>query len=95
MTLTKATLIEELSDRFKIVPAEAKDLLETLLETMKSSLESGDDLMISGFGKFQLQDKAPRKGRNPATGNDMTLRKRRIVTFKCSGNLKEKINGGG
>jgi integration host factor subunit alpha len=60
---------------------------------MKSKLVSGEDLMISGFGKFQVNDKAPRKGRNPATGETMTLDKRRVVTFKNSGKLRDQING--
>lgn len=93
MSLTKAILINQIEKQLNLSSSEAKDVLETFLETMKSSLESGEDLMISGFGKFQLQDKAPRKGRNPATGKDMTLRSRRVVTFKCSGELRKKING--
>jgi integration host factor subunit alpha len=93
MALTKSDLIEAISDRFKISSIEAKDLLETLLETMKSTLASGEDLMISGFGRFQVNDKAPRKGRNPATGGDMILEKRRVVTFKSSGKLRDQING--
>lgn len=93
MAITKSTIVDAISDRFKISTSEAKEVLEALLETMKSTLESGEDLMISGFGKFQVNGKAPRKGRNPATGEGITLDKRRVVTFKCSGNLKNKING--
>ena len=59
----------------------------------KSTLTSGEDLMISGFGKFQVNEKKPRKGRNPATGDSMTLDKRRVVTFKIAGKLRDKING--
>lgn len=93
MALTKSTIIEEISDRLNISPSKAKDTIESLLETMKSTLASGEDLMISGFGKFQVNDKAPRKGRNPATGEDMILQKRRTVTFKCSGMLRDQVNG--
>jgi integration host factor subunit alpha len=93
LSLTKAILINQIEKQLNLSSSEAKDVLETFLETMKSSLESGENLMISGFGKFQLQDKAPRKGRNPATGKDMILRSRRVVTFKCSGELRKKING--
>jgi integration host factor subunit alpha len=93
MALIKSELIEEMSDRLDLSPAEAKSALETLLETMKSALASGEDLMISGFGSFQVNDKAPRKGRNPATGEEMVLKKRRVVTFKTSGKLRNKING--
>lgn len=92
MAITKSTIVDAISDRFKISSTEAKEVLETLLETMKSTLASGEDLMISGFGRFQVNDKAPRKGRNPATGGDMILEKRRIVTFKSSGKLRNQIN---
>ena len=93
MALTKSDLIEAISERHDLSPAEAKSVLEDLLETMKSILASGEDLMISGFGRFQVNDKAPRKGRNPATGKEMTLDKRRVVTFKSSGMLRGQING--
>jgi integration host factor subunit alpha len=92
MTITKSTLIEAISDRFKISPNEAKKSLETLLETMKSTLASGEDIMISGFGRFQVNEKSPRKGRNPATCESMILDKRRVVTFKTSGTLRDQIN---
>jgi integration host factor subunit alpha len=59
---------------------------------MKSTLASGEDIMISGFGKFQVNEKAPRKGRNPATGGTMMLDGRRVVVFKCSGKLRNRIN---
>jgi integration host factor subunit alpha len=93
MGLTKSDLIKEISERLDLAPAEAKHAIEALLETMKSTLASGEDVMVSGFGRFQVNDKAPRKGRNPATGDSMTLDKRRVVTFKCSGKLKNQING--
>jgi len=59
---------------------------------MKTTLVSGKDIMISGFGKFCVNKKAPRKGRNPATGQEMMLDKRRVVTFKCAGKLRDRIN---
>lgn len=92
MTCTKTTLIDKLVDRFQHKPSEAKDTVETLLEIIKSTLASGEDIMISGFGKFQVIDKAPRKGRNPATGDTMLLEKRRVVTFKCAGKLRDRMN---
>lgn len=92
MTCTKTTLIEKIAERYDLKPSEAKDTLETLLEIIKSTLASGEDIMISGFGKFQVIDKAPRKGRNPATGDAMLLEKRRVVTFKCAGKLRDKMN---
>jgi len=67
--------------------------VESLLEIIKSTLESGEDVLISGFGKFRVRDKTKRRGRNPATGDDMMLRPRRVVTFNCSGKLREKVNG--
>ncbi len=93
MALTKSNLIESITENIDLPPVEAKSALEDLLETIKSTLASGEDLMISGFGRFQVNDKAPRKGRNPATGKTMTLDKRRVVTFKSSGKLRDQING--
>jgi len=93
VAITKSTIIEKISDRLDLPPSEAKHSIEALLETMKSTLASGEDIMVSGFGKFQVNEKAPRKGRNPATGEDMTLDKRRTVKFKCSGKLRDQING--
>ena len=65
----------------------------SLLEIIKSALESGDDVLMSGFGKFCVRDKKARRGRNPATGEDKMLRARRVVTFKYSGKLRERLNG--
>jgi integration host factor subunit alpha len=91
LTLTKQTIIEKISEEINQSPPEAKDTIEHLLEIMKSTLASGEDVMISGFGKFQVNEKAPRKGRNPATGREMILEKRRVVTFKCAGILRDRI----
>ena len=93
MALTKTDIVELIVEKNDFSPAEAKDVLEELIEIIKSTLASGEDLMISGFGKFQVNEKKPRKGRNPATGNSMVLGKRRVVTFKCAGKLRDKING--
>ena len=68
------------------------EMLETLLELIKSNLEKGEDVLISGFGKFCVKDKNERRGRNPATGDDMILDSRRVVTFRCSHLLRDKIN---
>jgi integration host factor subunit alpha len=68
-------------------------MLETLLELIKGNLEKGEDVLISGFGKFCVKKKNERRGRNPATGNDMLLDSRRVVTFRCSHLLRDKING--
>jgi len=70
----------------------SEEIVQSLLEIMKRSLESGEDLLISGFGKFNVRDKHARRGRNPATGQDMTLPPRKVVTFRCSGKLRRSIN---
>lgn len=93
MAFTKTTIIEKIAGNNNYTPSQAKDIVETMLEIIKETLTSGEDIMISGFGKFQVNDKAPRKGRNPATGQDMMLGKRRVVTFKCAGRLRDEING--
>ena len=95
MTLTKFKIAEALVDKLGFPLSRAKAITETLLEIMKDSLESGDDVMISGFGKFSVREKAERKGRNPATNGEMMLRSRRVVTFKGSGKLRKMINGQG
>ena len=93
MALTKVEMVNSIADQIGYTKNQASELVEILLELMKSSLESGDDVLISGFGKFQVKEKKERKGRNPATGNDMMLEPRKVVTFRCSGNLRKKING--
>jgi integration host factor subunit alpha len=92
LALTKQTIIEKISEKNNLSPSEAKKTIETLLKIMKSTLASGEDIMISGFGKFQANEKSPRKGRNPATGEDMILGGRRVVTFKCAGGLRDRVN---
>ena len=94
LALTKTDIAEKITQRNNLKPPEAKDTIENLLEIMKSTLASGEDIMISGFGKFQVNDKAPRKGRNPATGQEMMIDGRRTVTFKCAGGLRDRINVG-
>ena len=93
MTITKTTIIEKIIEKLNLEPSQAKDTVEHLLEIMKSTLESEEDIILSGFGKFQVNEKAARRGRNPATGEDMMLKKRRVVTFNCAGGLRDKING--
>ena len=70
----------------------SSEIVESLLEIIKNPLTSGEDVLISGFGKFSVKEKNERKGRNPATGEDMMLDPRKVVTFKCSGKLRNKIN---
>jgi integration host factor subunit alpha len=68
-------------------------LVESVLQIVKNTLASGEDVLLSGFGKFCVNEKRERKGRNPETGNHLTLRSRRTVTFRCSEPLRDKING--
>jgi integration host factor subunit alpha len=70
-------------------------LVESVLEIIKNTLENGEDVLISGFGKFCVRDKKKRRGRNPATGKRMMLGARRVVIFKCAGRLRDKVNGKG
>ena len=95
MTLTKSHLVDAIQDDIPMTKKKASDVVETLLELMKGSLESGDDVLISGFGKFCVKEKRGRRGRNPATRDSMVLKPRRVVTFKCSGVLRDKINNQG
>ena len=93
MALTKADIIESIFNTADVKKIEASRIIKTLLEIIKSKLESGEDVLISGFGKFRVQDKNERKGRNPYTSTEMILGARRVVTFKCSGKLKDRMNG--
>ena len=92
MALTKNRIIASIYKNTDLMKSEASQTFQSLIEIMKQALESGEDVLISGFGKFCVKEKNERRGRNPATGNDMTLEARRVVTFKCSGKLKEKLN---
>ena len=92
MTLTKAQIAETVQDELMLTKNHSVDLVETLLEIIKQSLSSGENLLVSGFGKFYVHDKKARRGRNPATGEAMVLPPRRVVTFKCSGRLRERLN---
>ena len=92
MALTKNDLVKALAKENVFQKKRSIKVVETLLEIIKSKLESGEDVMISGFGKFCVREKHERKGRNPATGDDMMLAPRRVVTFRCSGKLRDKIN---
>jgi len=93
MTVTKATIANEIQNQLDVPSKQSFDIVETLLEIMKRTLESGDDVMVSGFGKFCVKEKKTRKGRNPATGEDMILDARRVVTFQWSRKLKDEVNG--
>jgi integration host factor subunit alpha len=92
-TLTKADIINTIQSENGYSRKRATELVETLLELIKTTLGSGDNVLVSGFGKFCVQSKKERRGRNPATGEDMMLAPRKVVTFKCSGKLRKAING--
>ena len=93
MTLTKSDIADSISNHVGFTKKKSVETVETLLEIIKKPLESGEDVLISGFGKFCVKNKRERRGRNPATGDDLMLRPRKVVTFKCSGKLREKIIG--
>ena len=93
MALTKIQIIEKVMKRNGFTRKKSTETVEILLELIKRSLESGEDVLISGFGKFCVKEKKERKGRNPATGGNMMLRPRKVVTFKCSGKLRDRVNG--
>ena len=92
MALTKSQITDAIAEQNGFTRKKSTETVETILEIIKSTLASGDDVLISGFGKFCVKDKRERKGRNPATGEEMMLAPRRVVTFKCSGKLRDRIN---
>jgi integration host factor subunit alpha len=92
MALTKADIIESVNQQLGLPKKRSTELVEQLIEIIKSTLASGEDVLVSGYGKFLVNEKKERKGRNPATGDSMMLRPRKVVTFKCSGKLRRKIN---
>ena len=93
MKLTKAGLVRQVYKQHNLLTQkEAAEAVDTILRISKDSLISGSDLLLSGFGKFNVRDKRPRKGRNPQTGEQLTLEARRVVTFKPSGILRNKVN---
>ena len=95
MTLTKDHLVSSIGDRLGISKFESSRIVENVLETVKSSLTSGEDVLVSGFGKFIVREKGTRRGRNPQTGQDLTLDPRRVITFKCSPRMRDRINDKG
>jgi len=93
MTLTKAQIVDRIRDEVGFTRSESFEIVETLMALIKGTLESGEDVLISGFGKFCVRQKRERRGRNPATGDELILVPRKVVTFQCSGKLRDKING--
>ncbi len=95
MTLKKEDLIDSIYNQVGLPKKKSSKLVESLLEIIKKTLESGEDILITGFGNFSVKEKGERRGRNPQTREDLMLDARRVVTFKCSGVLRDKINGKG
>jgi integration host factor subunit alpha len=92
VALTKERIIDSIYNQVGLSKSQSRTVVERLLEIMKQSLESGEDILISGFGKFVVKEKSARRGRNPQTTEDLQLRARRVVVFKTSGVLRDKIN---
>jgi len=92
MTLNKADLTDAIYNQLDLPKTKSAQVVESLLEIIKKTLEDGEDVLISGFGKFCVKEKGKRRGRNPQTGEDLMLGERRVVTFRCSGVLRDKVN---
>ena len=92
MALTKNDIVTSIHD-LGFTKKKSVEIIESLLEIIKGTLEKNENVLISGFGKFCVKQKKKRRGRNPATGDDLMLEERKVVTFKCSGKLRDKING--
>jgi len=95
MSLTKDHIVNAIQERLGLSKSKSSMLFESFLEIMKNRLKNGEDILISGFGKFFVKEKDERRGRNPYTGNDVILDARRVVTFKYSDVLRDKINSKG
>jgi integration host factor subunit alpha len=93
MALTKADLIQKVRSNNGLTLKQSTDIVEATIGILKDTLSTGEDVLISGFGKFRVKEKAERRGRNPSTGEDQMLPARRVVTFKCSGKLRDRVNG--
>jgi integration host factor subunit alpha len=92
VTTTKSDLINAVVEANGFPFNRSVEIIEILLELIKTKLAADEDVLVSGFGKFCIKKKRERRGRNPATGGDLMLEARRVVTFKCSGQLRDKIN---
>ena len=92
MAVTKADIVDSVSKRLGMTKNRSFEVVETMLELINKTMEDGEDVLISGFGKFCVKGKNARRGRNPATGEDMMLSARKVVTFKCSASLRDEIN---
>jgi integration host factor subunit alpha len=93
MALTKIEIVNSIADQIGFTKNHSFEIVEILLEIIKKKLESGDDVLISNFGKFCVKEKRERRGRNPSTGEEMMMKPRKVVVFRWSGKLRKKING--
>jgi integration host factor subunit alpha len=93
MTLTKAHIAKTIHNHLGFTNVRSAQLVDSLLQTIKGTLENREDVLITGFGRFCVKEKRKRRGRNPQTGEDLMLDARRVVTFRCSGVLRDRING--
>ena len=93
MALTKIQIVKSVQNQTGFTKNRSLEIVEAVLEIIKDTLASGEDVLISNFGKFCVKRKDERRGRNPATGEDLMLEPRKVITFKCSGKLRDKING--
>jgi integration host factor subunit alpha len=93
MTLTKADIARAISQETNHTMAQSADLVDTLFHIIKQTLESGEDVLISGFGKWSVRQKHERRGRNPQTGAPLMLAPRKVVTFNGASVLRDKLNG--
>jgi integration host factor subunit alpha len=94
MGLTKEKIINDVYNHVGLSKNQSRLVVETLFEIIKKTLETGENLLVSGFGKFMVKYKVARRGRNPQTEEDLQLRERKVVVFKTSGVLRDKINHG-
>ena len=92
MTMTKGDIVERIYEKVGFSKKEASDIVESVFQVIKSRLEQGEKVKISGFGNFVVNIKRPRKGRNPQTGEEITISGRRVLTFKASQVLKKSMN---
>jgi integration host factor subunit alpha len=90
--MTKIDIVEKIHTKIGFSKKESSDLLESLLSIMKETLESGEKIKVAGFGNFEIKQKKDRIGRNPQTGDSITIEARRILTFKPIAVLKQAIN---
>ena len=95
MSLTKAHLVDSIQKQLDLPKNLSVQAVESIIEIIKKALENGEDVLITGFGKFCVKEKSDRRGRNPATGEDLTLGARRVVRFRCSGKLRDRMNMNG